>query len=112
MFKPAVKLTMEHASETLAAGLQAITAGESDFDLSEALSVDSSAVAVMLAWQRQAQQQGRTLRFGALPPNLQSLIALYGVADLLPSELRTTADNSNSTDSISTAGGVADIRHH
>jgi phospholipid transport system transporter-binding protein len=112
MFKPAVKLTMEYASETLAAGLQAIAAGESDFDLSEALSVDSSAVAVMLAWQRQAQQQGRTLRFGVLPPNLLSLVGLYGVADLLPSELRNTVDTANSTDFISTARVTPDIRHH
>jgi phospholipid transport system transporter-binding protein len=103
MFKPAVKLTMEYASETLAAGLQAIAAGESDFDLSEALSVDSSAVAIMLAWQRQAQQQGRSLRFGVLPPNLQSLIGLYGVAELLPSERRDIPDSISAS---------ADIRHH
>jgi phospholipid transport system transporter-binding protein len=101
MFKPAVKLTMDNASQTLAAGLQAIAAGESDFDLSEALSVDSSAVAIMLAWQRQAQQQGRTLRFGALPPNLQSLIALYGVAELL----RTDLD-------LNLPGAAAELRHH
>jgi phospholipid transport system transporter-binding protein len=101
MFKPVAKLTMDNAGETLAAGLQAITAGESEFDLSEALSVDSSAVAMMLEWQRQAQQLGRTLRFGVLPPNLRSLVDLYGVAELLPADPHQAP-----------AAGIADIRHH
>jgi phospholipid transport system transporter-binding protein len=102
MFKPVAKLTMDNAGETLAAGLQAIAAGESVFDLSEAFIVDSSAVAIMLEWQRQARQLGRTLRFGALPPNLHSLIDLYGVAELLP------ADPTN----VAAGSGSADIRHH
>ncbi|HEY4318078.1 MAG TPA: STAS domain-containing protein [Herbaspirillum sp.] len=101
MFKLAAKLTRDNAGETLAAGLQAIAAGESDFDLSAALNVDSSAVAIMLEWQRQARQSGRTLRFGALPPNLCSLIDLYGVAELLPADPHQTPD-----------AGIADIRHH
>ena len=84
MFKPAASLTIDNARQTLAAGLQAIAAGALDFDLSDVLRVDSSAVATLLEWQRRALQQGKTLRFGVLPVNLQSLIALYGVADLLP----------------------------
>ncbi|RXZ36531.1 STAS domain-containing protein [Oxalobacteraceae bacterium CAVE-383] len=101
MFKPAVKLTMDNACEMLAAGLQAIAAGESDFDLSEALIVDSSAVAMLLEWQRQARQQGRSLRFGALPPNLRSLIDLYGVAELLLADPHQIPSE-----------GIAEIRHH
>jgi phospholipid transport system transporter-binding protein len=101
MFKPAAKLTMDNAGETLAAGLQAMASGESDFDLSEALSVDSSAVAIMLEWQRSAQQSGRSIRFGALPANLHSLIDLYGVAELLSADLHQPA-----------VAGNADIRHH
>ena len=84
MFKPAAKLTMDNASQTLEAGLQAIASGESDFDLSELLSVDSSAVAILLEWRRRAQQQGVSLNFGVLPADLQSLVNLYGVAELLP----------------------------
>ena len=90
MFKPAAKLTMDNASETLAAGLRAIASGESDFDLSDMLSVDSSAVAILLEWQRQALQKGAPLRFGVLPANLQSLIDLYGVNDLLPASAADT----------------------
>ena len=84
MFKPAAKLTMDNASQTLEAGLQAIASGESDFDLSDLLSVDSSAVAILLGWRRRALQQGAPLNFGVLPADLQSLINLYGVAELLP----------------------------
>jgi phospholipid transport system transporter-binding protein len=98
MFKTAASLTMDNAGETLAAGLQAIAAGESAFDLSGLVSVDSSAVAAMLAWQRQAQQTGRSLHFGVLPANLQSLIALYGATDLFP-----VTDASPA---------IADIRQH
>jgi phospholipid transport system transporter-binding protein len=104
MFKPAVKLTMDNASQTLEAGLQAMAAGESDFDLSDLLSVDSSAVATMLEWQRRALQQGKTLHFGGLSPNLQSLIVLYGAAEALPGIVVTS--------SVIPAAAAADLRHH
>jgi phospholipid transport system transporter-binding protein len=104
MFKPAVKLTMDNASQTLEAGLQAIAAGESDFDLSDLLNVDSSAVATLLEWQRRALQQGKTLHFGGLSPNLQSLIVLYGVVDVLPGIVVKS--------SVISAAATADLRHH
>jgi phospholipid transport system transporter-binding protein len=74
---------MDNASPTLADGLRAIDAGQFDFDLSGLTGVDSSAVAILLQWQRQARQRGATLTLIAVPSNLQSLIDLYGVADLL-----------------------------
>lgn len=101
MFKPAAKLTIDNACETLAAGLQAIAAGESEFDLSEVVAVDSSAVALLLQWQRRAQQLCRSVRFGVLPSNLRSLIDLYGVAELLSADLHQAA-----------VAGNADLRHH
>ena len=106
MFKPAATLTMDNASETLAAGSQAIAAGELDFDLSALGSLDSSAVAILLAWQRQAQQKGAVLRLSVLPPNLQSLIALYGVADLVPTVTAPAAP------AITVLAATPDIRHH
>jgi phospholipid transport system transporter-binding protein len=108
MFKPAVKLTMDNASQTLEAGLQAIAAGESDFDLSDLLSVDSSAVAAMLEWQRRALQQGKTLHFGRLPPNLQSLIVLYGATEALPGIVVT----SSVIPAAAVPSATADLRHH
>lgn len=45
--------------------------------------VDSSAVAVLLEWQRRAKAAGCQLHFVHLPSNLQQLIAVYGLSTLL-----------------------------
>jgi phospholipid transport system transporter-binding protein len=45
--------------------------------------VDSSAVSLLLEWRRTAQAAARRVEFVSIPPNLQSLADLYGVADLL-----------------------------
>jgi len=52
-------------------------------DFSEITGVDSSAVALLLEWRRQAAQRGKRLEFVNLPPNLVALAELYGVADLI-----------------------------
>lgn len=83
MFKPVASLTVDNASDVLAAGLQAIATGQVSIDLSALTTVDSSAVATLLAWQRAAQHSGRSLELGVLPANLQSLADLYGVSALL-----------------------------
>ncbi len=45
--------------------------------------VDSSAVALLLEWRRQALKRGKTLEFVNLPANLLALAELYGVSDLI-----------------------------
>ena len=45
--------------------------------------VDSSAVALLLEWRRQAAQRGKQLEFINLPINLLALAELYGVAELI-----------------------------
>jgi phospholipid transport system transporter-binding protein len=45
--------------------------------------VDSSAVALLIEWRRQALRRGKTLVFTNLPANLLALARLYGVADLV-----------------------------
>ena len=52
-------------------------------DFAAITGVDSSAVALLLEWRRQALGLGRELLFVNLPPNLLSLASLYGVADLI-----------------------------
>ncbi|MDE2428479.1 MAG: STAS domain-containing protein [Burkholderiales bacterium] len=81
MYKVAGELSQNTANEVVAAGIAAISAGESEFDLSGLARVDSSAVAVMIAWQRCALQQGKTLQFHAIPADLTSLVKLYGLAE-------------------------------
>jgi len=83
MFRPDASLTVSNARAVLAAGLDAIRSGQTDFDLSDLTTVDSSAVATLVAWQRAAREAGRALAFTGLPANLRSLVDLYGAADLL-----------------------------
>jgi phospholipid transport system transporter-binding protein len=52
-------------------------------DFSGVTGVDSSAVALLLDWRRQAAQRGKQLAFVNLPANLVALAELYGVADLI-----------------------------
>lgn len=51
-------------------------------DLAGVTEVDSSAISLMLEWQRQVQP--KSLRFANLPDSLKSLADLYGVTGLIP----------------------------
>ena len=83
MFRPEASLTVGNARAVLAAGLQAIAGGQTAFDLSGLVDVDSAAVATLISWQRGAGQAGRTVAYTGLSDNLRSLIDLYGAAELL-----------------------------
>lgn len=63
-------------------------------DFSHVSDVDSSAVALMLHWRREAEKLGKAMRYIHLPPNLQSLAELYGVDQLIhcPSQRTGQAD--------------------
>lgn len=52
-------------------------------DFSAIIGVDSSAVALLLEWRRQALARGKKLVFVNLPANLLALARLYGVDDLI-----------------------------
>lgn len=82
-FRPASTLTFTNAQTVLDTGLRAIAGGQTQIDLAELTTVDSAAVATLLAWQRAALKSGKSLSFTNLPANLQSIVALYGVGDLL-----------------------------
>jgi len=45
--------------------------------------IDSSGVALLLHWRREAAKRGKSLRYVHLPPNLVELAELYGVAELI-----------------------------
>ena len=91
MFQPTESLTVKDARIVLEAGMQAIAAGQTEIDLAKVTAVDSVAVATLLAWQRTAAKRGAALNFQNLPANLQSLIAVYGVGDLLHLDSPTEA---------------------
>jgi phospholipid transport system transporter-binding protein len=76
-------LTFQNAQAALEQGCAALTAGETVFDLGGVRAADSSALALMLAWQRRAQAQGRKLTFVNVPANVDALASLYGVDGLI-----------------------------
>ena len=76
-------LDFTNAKSLLQEGLDAVSRGESEYDLGMLTQVDSASVSVMLAWQRAAVRSGRRLRFLNVPASLVNLADLYGVTELL-----------------------------
>jgi len=77
-------LTLANVASVLRDGNAAIAEGVRVVDLGEIGELDSSALALLLAWLREAKQQSRDLSFANLPQGLTAIARLYGVADLLP----------------------------
>lgn len=76
--------TLATVAALLQEGREQIEAGVSTVDLGEVSELDSSALAMLLAWLREARARGRELAFVRLPEGLVAIARLYGVADLLP----------------------------
>ena len=76
-------LTFQNANAALEQGVAAIRAGETVFDLGGVRAVDSSGVALLLAWQRRAREAGQKLTFINVPSNVDALVNLYGVDGVL-----------------------------
>jgi phospholipid transport system transporter-binding protein len=77
-------MVIASATELKEAGESALLGGASVVDLAEVAEADSSAVAVLLAWTRVAQDRQQALAIVDVPESIKSLAALYGVAELLP----------------------------
>ncbi|MCL2589402.1 MAG: STAS domain-containing protein [Betaproteobacteria bacterium] len=80
-----VKLEGALTLETVTACLgRALPAGDLVFDLGSVTRVDSSALALLLAWLRRAKARGSAVELRALPEPLLALARLYGIDTLLP----------------------------
>ena len=77
-------LTLASVAAALQEGNAAIGEGARTVDLAEVGELDSSALALLLAWLREAKRQNRSLAFANLPQGLTTIARLYGVAELLP----------------------------
>ncbi|HTL25877.1 MAG TPA: STAS domain-containing protein [Burkholderiales bacterium] len=77
-------VTLANVSQVLDEGYAAIRDGAGAIDLAGVTELDSSLLAMLLAWLRAAAQAGRTLRLDNLPGGLITLAQLYGVDELLP----------------------------
>ncbi len=79
------RLTQVEAAECLARLSRQMRDGAGwSLDASALADFDSSALAVLLALQREARAAGTTLRVAGMSDRLQELVALYGVGELLP----------------------------
>ncbi len=76
-------LTVDEAAATLRAAIAAIDAGCREVDIGDLKTVDSAAVATLLAIRRYAAGKGRDLHISPPPAALASLIGLYEVGGLL-----------------------------
>jgi phospholipid transport system transporter-binding protein len=54
-----------------------------EVDFSAVTDVDTSAISLMLEWQRRAKKAKHEIRFTHLPVNLMSLADLYGVKQFI-----------------------------
>ncbi|MEH6460569.1 STAS domain-containing protein [Chitinimonas sp. JJ19] len=78
-------LTLDSICRVQAEVAGSLSAPELLIDLSEVSEIDSTAVSLLLHWQRDALAQGRRIALSQPPANLTSLAALYGVEAFLPS---------------------------
>lgn len=76
-------ILMDNAGDLLAQSKKLVLNGNDIVDFKQVADLDTSALSLMLEWQRRAIAEGKQLTFVHLPDNLQSLIALYGVEDLI-----------------------------
>ena len=79
-------LTIDSAARVFAASRDAPLPSSGIVALERVRAVDSSAVALLLAWKRRAADEGKALAFTGTPLNLAALAALYGVEELLASD--------------------------
>ena len=84
-------LTLANVAAVLRDGNAAIGEGVRTVDLAEVGELDSSALALLLAWLREAKRQNRSLSFANLPQGLTTIARLYGVAELLPATAAAVA---------------------
>ena len=76
-------MTLADAKSLLAEGNGLIAGDVTAFDLGAVTEVDSSGLALVFGWLREAQRLGKKVSIINLPKNLSSLAEVYGVSDLL-----------------------------
>ncbi|MEP6608297.1 MAG: STAS domain-containing protein [Burkholderiaceae bacterium] len=77
-------MSLANAVPLAALGIEAIQKGDTSFDLSAVRTCDSSALVVLIAWQRTAQAAGGSIEVTGVPDDMLSLAKVYGVSTILP----------------------------
>ena len=77
-------VTLDTVAAVLEEGRRHLEEGVRTVDLGEVTEMDSSLLAAMLAWLRDARRRGRDIVFTNIPESLRTIARLYGVDGLLP----------------------------
>jgi phospholipid transport system transporter-binding protein len=77
-------LNFDTVPPLLEPGLAFVRSGAQSVDFTGVGATDSAAVALSLAFVREAQSYDRNLAFTNLPSSVKNLAKLYGLADLFP----------------------------
>ena len=77
-------VTLANAAQVLEEGRRHLAEGAAMVDFGEVTELDSTAIALALAWLREAREAKREVTFANLPESLRTLARLYGVENLLP----------------------------
>ena len=77
-------VTLANAARVLEEGRAHLAEGARTVDLGEVSDMDSSLLALALAWLRDARAAKREVAFANVPEALQTIARLYGVEELLP----------------------------
>ena len=77
-------VTLANVAQVLEDGRRHVDEGMRTVDLGEVTELDSALLALLLAWQREAQGRGHSLEFARVPESLRTIAGLYGVDELLP----------------------------
>ena len=77
-------VTLANAAALLDEGRRHLAEGVRSVDLGEVSELDSSLLALALAWLREARAAKRELGFANLPEAMQTLARLYGLEQFFP----------------------------
>jgi len=77
-------ITIANVVDVIKQGVNLFDQSDLVIDLGQVTEVDSSAVSMLLEWQRKTQKDNQQLCFSNMPKNLKNLTQLYGVAELIP----------------------------
>ena len=77
-------VTLSNVGGLLEEGRRHLAEGVRTVDFGEVTEMDSAALALCLAWLRDARAAGGAITFSNLPESLQTIARLYGVHSLLP----------------------------
>ena len=77
-------VTLSNVGAIVEEGRRHLEEGVRTVDLGDVTELDSSLIAAMLAWLRDAKARGRELAFENLPDSVRTLARLYGVDGLIP----------------------------